>query len=164
MKRISRILAVAAMAIVSYSASAELAPQWSKGTMIANANLGVSPGFGTSVSLDYVLFDNWWKGHFTIGGEMDLSKPYKHESAFGITPRATYGLNITEQFEVHAMAELGLGFWKYNYDGVHSDDTFILHSEMVGCRYFFNDSFAVMAETGYANWFPALRVGISFKF
>ncbi|MBO7049887.1 MAG: hypothetical protein J6W42_04660 [Bacteroidaceae bacterium] len=164
MKRFGKILMIAALAMASYSSHAELAPQWSKGTMMANAELGVSPGFGGAVSLDYVLFDDWWKGHFTVGGEIDFSRPYKHESAFGLTPRATYGLNITEEFEVHATAELGMGFWKYNYDGVHNDDTFILHSEMVGCRYFFTDGIAVMAETGYANWFPELRVGVTFMF
>lgn len=164
MKRFGKILMIAALAMVSYSASAELAPQWSKGTMLFNANIGVQPGFGGSASLDYVLFDDWWKGHFSVGGEVDFSAPYKHETALGFTPRATYGLNITPEFEVHAMAELGMGFWKYNYDGIHNDDTFILHSEMIGCRYFFSDSFAVMAETGYSNWFPEFRAGISLKF
>jgi len=164
MKRFGKILMVAALATVSYSASAELAPQWSKGTMMANVEVGVAPGFGGGVSLDYVLFDNWWKGHFTVGGEVEFSAPYKHETAFGVTPRATYGLNITEQFEVHATAELGLGFWNYNYSGVHNNDTFILHSEMVGCRYFFADGLAVMAETGYANWFPEFRVGLTYMF
>lgn len=164
MKRFGKILMVAAMAMVSYSASADLEPQWSKGTMILNANVGVQPGFGTSVSLDYVLFDDWWKGHFSVGGEIDFSAPHKHETAFGLTPRATYGLNITPEFEVHAVAELGMGFKKYDYDGVHDDDTFILHSEMIGCRYFFTENFAVMAETGLASWFPEFRAGISIKF
>ena len=164
MKRFGKILMIAALAMVSYSAHAELEPQWSKGTMIGNANVGVAPGFGAAVSLDYVLFDDWWKGHFSVGGEIEFNDYDKYYNAFGLTPRATYGLNITPEFEVHAMAELGLGFWKYNYAGVHNDDTFILHSEMVGCRYFFNENFAVMAETGYANWFPELRVGISYKF
>ena len=168
MKKIGKILAVAALAIVSYSASAELAPQWSKGTMIANANIGVLPGFGSSVSLDYVLVDEWWKGHFTIGGELDFSAPYKHETAFGFTPRATYGLNITPEFEVHATVAIGFGIHSWEYwngeKDVKTSDSFILWEEFVGCRYFFTDSFAVMAESGYANWFPSFRVGVSFKF
>ena len=164
MKRFGKILMVAALAMVSYSASAELEPQWTKGTVLANVELGVAPGFGGGVSVDYVLFDNWWKGHFSVGGEIEASKHNKYYNAFGFTPRATYGLNITDNFEVHAMAELGLGFWNYNNDGYHSNDTFILHSEMVGCRFFFTDNLAVIAETGVANWFPALRAGISFKF
>ena len=59
---------IAVLAMVSYSASAELAPQWTKGTVIANAGVGVSP-FGGTISVDYVLVDEWWKGHFTVGGE-----------------------------------------------------------------------------------------------
>ena len=164
MKRFGKFLTVAALAMVSYSASAELAPQWSKGTMMANVEIGVAPGFGGGVSLDYVLFDDWWQGHFTVGGEIEFNKYDKYYNAFGVTPRATYGLNITEEFEVHAMAELGLGFWKYNYNGYHSDDTFVLHSEMVGCRYFFTDGIAALAEIGAANWFPELRVGLTFMF
>lgn len=164
MKKIGKILAVAALAMISYSASAELAPQYSKGTMMANVEFGVAPGFGGSISLDYVLFDNWWKGHFSVGGEIDMAKPYKYDTTFGVSPRATYGLNITDQFEVHAMAEMGFGFRKYD-DGVVTDNhTFIVHSEMVGCRFFFTDNFAVMAETGYSNWMPQLRAGICFKF
>ncbi len=155
---------VAALAMVSYGASAELEPQWSKGTMMANVELGVSPGFGAGASLDYVLFDDWWKGHFTVGGEIEINKYNKYYNAIGLTPRATYGLNITEEFEVHAMAELGFGFWKYHNDGYHDDDTFILHSEMVGCRYFFTDGIAALAEVGVANWFPEVRLGLTFMF
>ena len=162
MKRFGKILMVAALAMVSYSASAELAPQWSKGTMMANAELGVQP-FGGAVSVDYVLVDEWWKGHFTVGGEFDF-RSQNHWGAIGVTPRATYGLNITDQFEVHATAAMGFGIASFDHDGIEDDDSFILHSEMIGCRFFFNDSFGVMAETGVANWFPILRAGISIKF
>ena len=155
---------IAALATVSYSASAELAPQWTKGTAMVNAEFGIAPGYGAAISLDYVLFDNWWKGHFSVGGEVDFAKPYKYDTTFGLSPRATYGLNITDQFEVHAMAQMGFGFRKYN-DGVYADDhTYILHSEMVGCRFFFTENFAVIAETGYSNWLPELRAGITYKF
>ena len=162
MKKIGKILAIAALAMVSYSASADLAPQWSKGTMIANANLGVQP-FGGSVSLDYVLVDEWWKGHFTVGGEIDF-RSENHWTAFGATPRATYGLNITDQFEVHAAVGVGFGLANYKYNDVKGDDNFIMWNEFVGCRFFFTDNIAVMAEAGYSNWFPELRAGISFKF
>ena len=43
MKRFGKFVMIAAMAMASYSASAELEPQWSKGTVIANAGVGVSP-------------------------------------------------------------------------------------------------------------------------
>lgn len=162
MKRFGKILMVASLAMVSYSASAELAPQWSKGTMMANAELGVQP-FGGAVSVDYVLVDEWWKGHFTVGGEFDF-RSQNHWGAIGVTPRATYGLNITDQFEVHVAAAMGFGFANYDHDGIEDDDSFILHNEMIGCRFFFNDNIGVIAETGVANWFPVLRAGITIKF
>ncbi len=167
MKRFGKILMIAALATVSYSASAELEPQWSKGTAMINAGIGVDP-FGGTVSVDYVLVDEWWKGHFTVGGEFDFSVPYKHETAIGITPRATYGLNITPEFEVHVTAETGFGFrtWQY-WNGekdVKTSDSFILFGGFAGCRYFFTDNLAVLAEIGGENWFPALRAGITYKF
>lgn len=167
MKRIGKFVMIAAMAMVSYSASAELEPQWSKGTTMINAGIGVQP-FGGTVSLDYVLVDEWWKGHFTVGGEFDFSVPYKHETAIGITPRATYGLNITPEFEVHVTAQTGFGVhsWKY-WDGekdVKTSDSFILWGGFAGCRYFFMDNLAAYAEIGGENWFPALRAGITYMF
>ena len=167
MKRIGKFVMIAAMAMVSYSASAELEPQWSKGTMMVNAAIGVQP-FGGTVSLDYVLVDEWWKGHFTVGGEFDFSVPYKHETAIGITPRATYGLNITPEFEVHVTAETGFGIrsWQY-WNGerdVKTTDSFILWGGFAGCRYFFTENLAVLAEIGGEDWFPALRAGITYKF
>ena len=167
MKRFGKFMMIAAMAMVSYSASAELEPQWSKGTMMVNAAIGVQP-FGGTVSLDYVLVDEWWKGHFTVGGEFDFSVPYKHETAIGITPRATYGLNITPEFEVHVTAETGFGIrsWQY-WNGerdVKTTDSFILWGGFAGCRYFFTENLAVLAEIGGENWFPALRAGITYKF
>ena len=167
MKRIGKFMMIAAMAMASYSASAELEPQWSKGTMMVNAAIGVQP-FGGTVSLDYVLVDEWWKGHFTVGGEFDFSVPYKHETAIGITPRATYGLNITPEFEVHVTAETGFGIrsWQY-WNGerdVKTTDSFILWGGFAGCRYFFTENLAVLAEIGGENWFPALRAGITYKF
>ena len=167
MKRFGKFVMIAAMAMVSYSASAELEPQWSKGTMMVNAAVGVQP-FGGTVSLDYVLVDEWWKGHFTVGGEFDFSVPYKHETAIGITPRATYGLNITPEFEVHVTAETGFGIrsWQY-WNGerdVKTTDSFILWGGFAGCRYFFTENLAVLAEIGGEDWFPALRAGITYKF
>ena len=167
MKRFGKFVMIAAMAMVSYSASAELEPQWEKGTAMVNAAIGVQP-FGATVSLDYVLVDEWWKGHFTIGGEFDFSVPYKKETAIGLTPRATYGLNITPEFEVHVTAETGFGFrtWQY-WNGekdVKTTDSFVLWGGFAGCRYFFTDNLAVLAEIGGENWFPALRAGITYKF
>ena len=163
MKRFGKILMVAALAIVSYSANAELAPQWSKGTVIVNANVGALET-GGSVSADVVLVDEWWKGHFTVGGEMDLSTPGAHKVAFGITPRATYGLNITPKFEVHATVGLGIGAWSFDDGTTKKDESFIMYNEFVGCRFFIIDKLALFAETGYSYYFSCYRVGLSLKF
>lgn len=163
MRRFGKILAVAALAMVSYSASAELAPQWSKGTMVANANVGLE-NTGAAVSLDYVLVDSWWMGHFTVGGELDFSKPIDHEIAFGVTPRVTYGLNITPEFEVHATFGVGFGIWNYKNGEYKSDGNFTFTNELVGCRYFLTENLAAFAEVGYSYYFSNYRLGISFKF
>lgn len=163
MKRLGKILAVAALAMVSYSANAELAPQWSKGTVLLNFEAGIQP-IGGGISLDYVLFDDWWKGHFTVGGEFDFSKPAKHWRASGGTPRATYGLNISPEFEVHATVGVGYGVEKYSYDNVTDKNSYVYHSEFVGCRYFFADGVSVIFEAGYCYNFPEVRGGLSLKF
>ena len=170
MKRFGKILMVAALAMVSYSASAELEPQWSKGTAMVNAGVGVSP-FGGTVSVDYVLVDEWWKGHFTVGGEIDFGKPYSYNAAFGFTPRATYGLNITPEFEVHITAQLGFGMRTYSYYDAEKDknvtksDSFLFAEDFIGCRYFFMENLAAFAEIGYGGfYFPDLRAGITFMF
>lgn len=174
MKKFGKLLAIAALAMVSLNASAELQPQWEKGTMIGNANIGFGGcDFGTTVSLDYVLVDEWWMGHFTVGGIIGLSTQkiasndkYRYIAA---SPRCTYGLNITDQFEVHATVSLGLGFVSEKWDdidGVHHKDSKIreFYEDMIGCRYFFADGLAAMAEMGYSDHMPELRVGISYKF
>ena len=160
MKRIVKIMAVAALVLVSYTAKAELAPQWSKGTMIANANIGIGDNadFGTTVSLDYVLVDEWWKGHFTVGGEVGFStweNKALNDKNFGFTPRVTYGLNITPKFEVHAIVGMGLGLQseKDKVNDKTSENLFITWTE----------NFGVMAEAGVSYRMPELRIGFSIK-
>jgi hypothetical protein len=163
MKRLGKILMVAALAIVSYSANAELAPQWSRGTVLINVNGGVlDPGCG--VSADVVIVDQWWKGHFTIGGEMDLGTPGKDDVSFGITPRVTYGLNITPKFEVHAAVGLGVGARSYKVGEEEKTDSFTVLNDLVGLRFFFTDNLALFAESGYSYRFSYYRLGLSLKF
>lgn len=172
MKKIGKIFAFAALAMVSYSASAELAPQWQKGTLLANAELGVGP-IGAAVSVDYVLVDEWWQGHFTVGGEFEVGRDsYSDwkEDRIGVTPRVTYGLNITPEFEVHAMVGMGVGYWKAKYNAsyhgynISSNYTYVFMNDFVGCRYFFSDNLSVIGEVGYSDGFPDIRAGLSFKF
>lgn len=163
MRRLGRILMVAVLAIVSYTASAELAPQWSRGTVLINANGGVlDPGAG--LSADVVIVDQWWKGHFTIGGEMDFSVPGKDIVAIGITPRVTYGLNITPRFEVHAAVGLGVGAWGYKEADKDKTESFTMINDLVGLRFFLTDHLALFAESGYAYRFSYYRLGLSLKF
>ena len=154
---------VAALAIVSYSASAELAPQWSKGTVLINVNGGVLD-IGGGVSADVVIVDEWWKGHFSVGGEMDFSSPGTNKVAFGITPRVTYGLNITPKFEVHAAVGLGVGGWNYKDGDVDKTETFTMLNDLVGIRFFLIDNLALFAESGYSYYFSYYRFGLSLKF
>lgn len=175
MKKFGKLLAIAALAMVSYNASAELAPQWEKGTMVGNVNVGFLGGidFGTTVSLDYVLVDEWWQGHFTVGGIVGLST-WKFSSSdkfryIAASPRCTYGLNITDKFEVHATVSLGVLFSAEKWDDIDGkarkdNHVYSFYEDMIGCRYFFADNLAVMAETGYSDRMPEFRVGISYKF
>lgn len=164
MKKLGKFLMVAVMAMASYSASAALEPQWSKGTFLLNVDLGIAPG-GGSISGDYVLVDQWWKGHFTVGGELVLGFPFDTGVTIGLTPRASYGLNITPEFEVHAGSETGLGIKTFeNGAGDFETSVFVLWANFIGCRYFFSDSFSVLGEVGYSGWYPSVRAGVSFKF
>ena len=173
MKKIGKILAVAAIAMVSYSASAELAPQWSKGTMVGNIHFDFDPFFvddlvGTDISLDYVLVDEWWMGHFTVGGEIDFAG-HDNVKNIGLTPRATYGLNISDSFEVHAVAGLGSVHHSVKWDDVdghrhHDKDWRLYETFLLGCRYFFADNLAATAEYGWTAYMPELRIGLSLKF
>lgn len=164
MRRLGKILMIAVLAMVSYTASAELAPQWSRGTVLINANGGVLDP-GASVSADVVIVDQWWKGHFSVGGEMDLSVPGKDQVAFGITPRATYGLNITPKFEVHAAVGIGVGAWGYKDENLKDKtESFLMVNDLVGLRFFFTDHLALFAESGYSYRFSYYRLGLSLKF
>lgn len=163
MNRVGKLIIVAVLVLASFKVSAEIRPQWSNGTMIGNAVIGTLP-IGSSVSLDYVFVDEWWKGHFTVGGEIDFGVSSDDWKAIGITPRATYGLNITDVFEVHASFGLGLGVRIINNSEGKDDDSFVMWNQLVGCRFFITDDIAVLAETGYSNWFPKFRLGISYKF
>ena len=138
-----------------------------------------SGGLGASVSGDYVLVNSWWKGHFTVGGfiEFNQSKDdywsdvdIKYTN-FAIMARATYGLNITDKFEVHAGAMTGPVFhsWKYKYDNStynFEDDksTDFGGAGVAGCRFFLSDNFALTAEMIAGTHLTYFNGGISLKF
>lgn len=167
MKKIITILAVAFIGIVSASNANAIEDQWSKGTMVAGVTAGLDPwtvggiGLGGIAFGDYVLVDSWWKGHFTVGGQLGY-EGYRYadvdgrhwQSHFSVAPRVTYGLNITNQFEVHAGIASGLAFG----GGIHP-----YHSEFVGLHYFFSNALALTAQVGYAWYSPSVLAGISIK-
>ena len=142
-----------------------------KGTKIVGIRAGYYPGFGANVVGDYTLVDSWWKGHFTVGGYLGFnSRTYGYEtyhwnySNFAVMPRATYGLNITKEFEVHAgvMAGLCLSHWPSDYTGKKNEIHFI-HGELVGCRYMFTPKFGVEAELIYTGYMSYFNAGITLK-
>ena len=176
MKGFGRILIIAAMLFSFSSVHAELEPQWPKGTMIGNVNAGFfGVDYGVSVSFDYVLFDELWAGQFTAGVETCVSVDKKDTNNkfgrasrnVGIMPRATYGINVSRQFEVHATAGLGLGIGEEVFLAreVRGDnfEPFININLLMGCRMFLTDNFAIMTEVGYSYRFPQVRLGFSIK-
>lgn len=178
-------LLVAAMATVlclgASNASAIEAPNH-EGDFNLNAHIGFVPGIGANVSGDYVLVNSWWKGHFTVGGYVGFNARTKSYSSiyykydekwthFSIQARATYGLNITDKFEVHAGAGCGPCFrsWKYEvnegtWDDEDDKDIVIDAVGIAGCRYFVTDKLALSAELIGGSYMSYMNLGVSFKF
>ena len=178
MKKLISIIAVAAIALTaSFSAKAIEDPD-AVGTIKAGARVGLYPGIGSNVSVDYVLVDSWWKGHFTIGAFTGFKLYFisgdnysYRDNYFSIMPRATYGLNITDKFEVHAGAMSGVYFFKqkskiegsYTIKGKDRSTGFD-YGTFVGCDYFFSGAIGVTAELGYFSSMPYTNVGLVLKF
>ena len=131
------------------------------GTIIAGAHVGFLPGIGANLTGDYVLVDSWWMGHFTAGAYAGFNWiPYRDltsEVRFGFTnwslmPRATYGLNILDELEVHvgAMAGINIQHWPNQYF-TNLNYVQFCHGEFVGARYMFTDNLGVEAEIGYSS-------------
>lgn len=155
----------------------DLAPQDPVGTFTGAIHAGFAPGFGLNATGDYVIVDEWWQGHFTIGGYVGFNRrTYNYNSwkdsysNFDVLARATYGLNISENLEVHVGAMVGPGFrhnveryadgtvdHNYNHFGIDTGG-------VLGVRFFFSDSFALSAELNYTSWMSYLNIGIAKKF
>ncbi|MBR5643298.1 MAG: hypothetical protein IKW77_03855 [Salinivirgaceae bacterium] len=182
------VAAVAAMMCMgAQSASAIEAPNH-EGDFFLNIQGGMfseySGGLGASVSGDYVLVNSWWKGHFTIGGFVGTSfakDDYKLNGEriwkrsftnFSIMARATYGLNITDKFEVHAGAMTGPVYhsWKYKYESGYTvenadDHEFIFSGAGVaGIHFMLSDNFALTSEFIGGPHQTYFNAGISLKF
>lgn len=149
-----------------------------KGTMVIGIRAGFLPGFGGNVVGDYTLVDSWWKGHFTVGGYAGFNTRIynwgnysSHYSNIAVMPRATYGLNITKSFEVHAGVMLGVNFqldrWVYNSTTLPNETYnhwYFSHGELVGARFMFTNSFGAEVEFIYSGYQSYLNAGITLKF
>ncbi len=159
-KLIVTMLVVAAAMAVPYSAKAIEDP-FEKGTLIYGLQAGYFPYFGGTMYGDYVLVDSWWKGHFTVGAQLGyMAYNSFHHNFLSVAPRVTYGLNITEKFEVHAGVLLGLGA------NISHGDTHLglSYGGVTGLRLFFTDALALSAEFNYTGYSPYFNVGLAFKF
>ena len=170
-----KLIAILSIAVIGFSFAPKahaIGEPWEKGTLVVGAMFGYSPGFGATITGDMVLLDNLWIGHLTVGAQISFqSKPgsgadnvHKYNN-FAADPRVTYGLNITNQFEVHIGANAGLG-----YNAEHPGHALSLSfGTLAGVRYFFTESFGLQAEvhfcplTNYA-YPPLFNAGIAFKF
>lgn len=169
MKRVLLLSAVAfLMLATSFKAQAIEDPN-PKGTLVLGIRCNMEPGYhyfavGANVVGDYTLINHWWKGHFTVGGYIG-SNFYSHTAHFTFMPRATYGLNITNDFEVHVGVMTGLGVRHlssdYYTDGYQR--VYFSHGEVAGCRYFFTPNIGVEAEVGYVYTMGYFNVGLSIK-
>ncbi len=186
MKKVFMLVMVAFMTLAMSQKAQAIEDPNPKGTFVLGARAGFYPGWGSNVVGDYTLINNWWKGHFTVGGYVGFNtRAWHHDyvgstyverwTNFAVMPRATYGLNITKDFEVHAGFMMGVAYhrWTYHWDNeVYNnvyepgEDWNFIQAEVVGCRYYFTPNFGVEAEVnyfwpGYQTYF---NVGLSFKF
>jgi len=167
MKKVFSIFIAGLLSIaLAFNASAIEDPD-PVGTLTVGAHASFVPGVGTNLFGDYVLVDSWWKGHFTVGGQASFSVvKYGTYSDTNIclVPRATYGLNITPSFEVHAGLMTGLGYYSAGLSDSHASGIHVVYAEILGCRYFLNERFGLSAEVNYANLMPYFNLGVALKF
>lgn len=175
MKRIFAILTIAAIGFSFAPKANAIEDQWGKGTMVVGAMAGYYPGIGGVLTGDYVLVDSWWKGHFTVGAQVNYRYWKFSESGryndLAAAPRATYGLNITDKFEVHAGVMIGLGYRAHTvYTGLGTEEKHketklgLCYGGLAGVRFFFTENFGVQAEFNYSGYGPYANAGIAFKF
>jgi len=177
MKKLISILAAAVLGLVAATSSYAIEDQDPAGTLYVSAHVGFAPGVGGNISADYVLIDSWWKGHFTVGAIVGSSGRTKTiNSSFGnlkysysyltIAPRATYGLNITDNFEVHTGVISGLTHFNEKQKDIDYKDNGInfCFGWLAGARYYFNDFFGASAELNYSGYMTYVNLGAVLRF
>lgn len=190
MKKFFAILLTASVSMVLASPIRAIEDQDPVGTLTVGAHMLAVPGFGFNVFGDYVLVDSWWIGHFTVGAQLAYNAysasnttsamgltmtTHYHASRFIFTPRATYGVNILPQLEVHAGFLAGLGYEDCRATVTSGNVTTATETEpgpgirlvvgnILGARYFFTDTFGASLELNYANYMPWVNAGVAFRF
>lgn len=170
MKKVLTLAMVVMMTLATGFKAMAIGDPFPKGTFIAGAHFGIVPGIGGNLTGDYVLVDSWWKGHFTIGGYVGFNtRQYRpvytdryHEYNISVMPRATYGLNITNDFEVHAGLMTGFCIHRDNY--WKETHTYYDLGEIVGCRYQLFPDFYVDFEANYTFYMSYLNFGVTYLF
>ena len=174
MKKTILLSLVAFLTFATHFKAQAIEDPYPVGTIIAGAHVGFLPGVGANISGDFVIVDSWWRGHFTVGGYAGYNhRWYAHReyawSNFAVLPRATYGLNITDDFEVHAGMLAGMGYCGYNYldanNQIHFDHKFIFDiGGIAGCRYRLVGNLYADAELNYTRSMNYINIGVSYVF
>ena len=185
MKKVFLLAMVAFMTFAMSQEAQAIEDPNPQGTVVIGARAGLFYGYGANFVADYTLVDYWWKGHFTVGAYAGFNwnpNPYiEHTDArygfwnWALMPRATYGLNITDDFEVHLGVMAGFCFQRWPSQYVQEPNRFLFtHGELAGVRYMFTDNFGVEAEVIYSSNFGVhgydpygmsyFNVGVTYKF
>jgi hypothetical protein len=161
-----------------------------KGDKVINVGLGIGStlysgvGYKTGLPPLSASFEvgvtELGPGILGVGGYFGISS-YKWEDSFGgttygwkysniiIGARGNYHYSFAEKLDTYAGLMLGYnivnskatGTWPALYGDLSANSSAFIWSLYVGGRYYFSDSFAVMAELGYGiAW---LNIGVAFK-
>ena len=175
MKKVLLLSAVAFLMLATSFKAQAIENPYPTGTIIGSAHVGFVPGIGANISGDYVLVDSWWMGHFTVGGYAGynhrrslLEYEYTYSNV-AVLPRATYGLNITDDFEVHAGVLAGLGYRTYTYtdanNKLHQGSQPVFEfGGIAGARYRLAGNLYADAELNYTATMSYINLGLSFVF
>jgi len=182
MKKTISSLAVAAITLFSVQFVA--AQEFSKGTNVINAGIGLggnfnigsfgnsSPSIGVNLSYERGIWETGDFGVVSLGGYLGY-KSYRSDfqddtfrysyAIVGVRGAFHYiGLNV-ENLDVYGGAMLAYNIASFDGDG----DVFSLNSRpsgtvFVGGRWYFTENFGVFAEAGYGVAF--LSLGAAFRF
>lgn len=191
MKKFITMLLVAALSMSLASSVRAIEDPDPVGAITVGAHASVFPGFGGNLFADYVLIDSWWKGHFTVGGTLGFNTLSSTNTAgamgyvlnttvrsnrFCFVPRATYGLNILYNLEVHVGAQAGIAYVTSKAtvtdgngvvlptDTEDGDGVRLVVGGLAGARYFFTDNFGASLELNYGTYMPYINAGVAFRF